>query len=171
VSRQHRIETVFDRIIRHAEQEKEARVLASRRKIRLRFRETLATLAFGAGSLGLAIVMFNVIVLGLFGFRIAPWTESRTVWVEKTPREFVVTHDPISKAYESSPALVPWGQIGMPSPDCHLLAFLSLILGAIGLSLSLQRREVSWVSAAGFTLTFLMMGTVVACEMLLRISR
>jgi hypothetical protein len=158
------------RLIPITESHLQGRRPASRRPLRLRFRETMATLALGSGSLCLAIVMLVAIMAGLFGRAIEPWTEPRFVWVEKAPPEFVLTRDPLSNEYESTRVLVPSRQIAVPSRECHLLAFLSLVLGGIGLLLSIRRRYVSWVSFAGFTLTFLMMGTVVACEMLFRIS-
>jgi hypothetical protein len=161
----------FDRTIRHSERHELARGTTRHRKISLRPRETLATLMFGAGSLCLSIVMMIVIVMGLCGSPIEPWSELQFVWVEKTPREYTRTRDPFSNEYVATPVLVKSRQIAVPSRECHALAFLSLILGGGGLCLSLSRRHVSWLSAAGFTLTFLMMGVVLSSEMLLRIAR
>src|SRR3954449_7138950 len=86
VTDSHSTEPIIEQIMRNAGERDQARRRVSRRSIRLRFRKSMATLLIGTASVGLAIVMLIVTVLGLFGLSIEPWTEPRKVLVEKSPR-------------------------------------------------------------------------------------
>src|SRR5262245_11511570 len=134
---------------------------------RLPPRETMGTLWVGTASVALAIVMFIVTMAGLSGFPVAQWSEPWKVMVEAKPRSFTSEFDPRSNTYVHESVLVASGTIWLPSPDCDRLAWPGLVLGAIGLAMSLRRGELSWLSAVGFTVTLLMMNFVVACGTLM----
>jgi hypothetical protein len=84
--------------------------------------------------------------------------------VEATPRRFIVIYDSVSGTYKSVPDLVSSGRVFVPSDDCQRLAWVGLVLGGLGLAVSLRRRKFSWSSAIGFTLMLLMINIVGACD-------
>ena len=111
----------------------------------------------GTSSLAMAIVMSVVTLGGLFGVIREPWTERHVVLVEKQPRQVISRQDPATGQYTSEVVYVDAGYIGMPTGNTVLLGWLSLILGGIGLALSVRERRVSWLCAAGFAMTLAMM--------------
>ena len=157
---------LFDRMIRYAEEREQARLAAFRR--RLLPRETIATLMLGTASVTLAMVVLVVTLLGLFGIGFQRWSEPREVMVE-TGR-FITIYDP-KNGDVTEPVLVSAGRVFVPSPECVLAACMGLVLGGIGLAVSLRRRKLSWLSASGFSLTLLMMMIVVASGALMRLRR
>ncbi len=118
-------------------------------------RETMATLMLGSSSVALAGVMLLVTSLGFTGVGFPTWSEPREWLVEGQGTQW----DPSTKM--SVPVLVSAGTVYMPSRECDLLAFVGLVLGGIGIGLSVRRRRFSWLSAIGFSVTLGMMAIVV----------
>jgi hypothetical protein len=116
--------------------------------------ESTATLMLGTGSLALAIVMTIVTIVGLFGIPVANWSQ---------PRTWVVQSGAAVGASVGLTRMVGTRKIFLPSNDCVLLGLLGLVLGGLGILLSLQRRRFSWLSAVGFTLILMMMMLVIVC--------
>jgi len=133
-------------------------------------REDLATLMLGTASVALAMVMSIVTLMGLRGISFPPWSVPRDVMVKASPPRFTDVYDPVSRRYAAVPKLVSSGKVFVPSSVCCGLAFLGLVLGGIGLAVSLRRRKLSWLSAIGFTLMLLMMAIVIACDTLMTLS-
>jgi hypothetical protein len=136
----------------------------------LRLRETLGTMLLGTASLSLAIVMLIVTFAGLLGVRIERLSERRDVMVESTPPKFISDWDPEIQRWVSVPVLTLSRSIWVPSDDCERLALLALVLGEVGLALSLRRRQLSWLSAIGFALALLAVLVVMGCELLMRLT-
>jgi hypothetical protein len=133
-------------------------------------RDTIGTLLLGTLSVALAAVMLLVIVLGLFDKPLPPWNEPRTVMVEAVPRKFVTTYDADLGKNVRVPLLVSSGEIWVPTPVCHRVGWVGLLLGAAGIALSLRRRKWSWLSAIGFALMLLLLNMVAACEALITLE-
>jgi hypothetical protein len=155
-------------MIRLYDEREEARDRALWR--RLIPRETIGTLLLGTLSVALAVVMLLVIVLGLFAKSLPPWNEPRSVMVEAVPRQFITTYDSDLHRNVRVPLLVSSRRIWVPSTDCHRLVWLGLVFGAVGIAMSLRRREWSWLSAIGFALMLLSLNIVVACEALMTLK-
>ena len=96
------------------------------RRGRLKPRETVATLMLGTSSIAFAMVTTVATLPGVFGLEVPRWSERRAFMVEASPRKF--DRDPHTN--QQMPVLVPAGTVHVPSHECDLLAFLSLILGA-----------------------------------------
>jgi hypothetical protein len=158
------------RIILKAQALNEDRRRADLRKLR---RESMAAMMLGTASLSLASVMMIVTFMGLFGMSFGSLSEPREVMVRRTATGFIDRWLSVSDSErrEIVPAgeFVSGGRILVPSNDCSRLAFLGLVLGGMGLALSVQRRKFSWSSALGLTLVLVMMVTVVTLGTLLRL--
>ena len=137
------------RMIRFAEERDQARWR------RLFAHETIATLMLGTASVGLGIVMLVVTSLGLAGHAFRPWSEPRERMVETTPPQYRRSLDLRTMNWVSEPVLVSAGRVFVPSRECHLMAWVGVVLGGIGLGVSLRRRRFSRLSAIGFTVTLL----------------
>jgi hypothetical protein len=134
---------IFARIIESVRKRDAAREAGRRREL---MRETTATLMLGSASVALASVMLVVTSLGFSGIGFQPWSE---------PRELIVQAATIRRGQKLVTVYVP-------SRECDLLAFVGLVLGGIGIALSVRRRRFSWLSAIGFSVTLGMMAIVVA---------
>ncbi len=143
-----------------AEDRDAARVAA--RRGRHEPRETVATLMLGTSSIAFAMVTIVATLPGVFGLEFPRWSERRAFMVEASPGKF--DRDPFTG--QKVPVLVPAGSVHVPSHECDLLAFLSLILGAIGIALSVRRGRFSYLSVIGFSVTLLMMAIVVSYSVL-----
>jgi hypothetical protein len=136
---------LVNRLIRAYQAREQARRREFRRK--LRPRETIGTMLLGNASLSLATVMLIVTFAGLCGVSFERFSERREVMDEAT--------------------LTPAGRIWVPSHECHRLAWFAMVLGGIGLAISLRRRKLSWLSAIGFALALLTCQVVAECERLM----
>ncbi len=142
-------------MIESVEKRDAARDSARRRGL---LHETTATLMLGSASVALASVMLIVTSLGFSGIGFQPWSEPRELIVEAMPRQ--TRWNPTTK--ETARVFVSAGTVYVPSRECDLLAFVGLVLGGIGIALSVRRRKFSWLSAIGFSVTVGMMAIVVA---------
>ena len=162
----------LERIWGRSEEREAARIARARGTARAnRFRENVGTMMLGTSSLAMAVVMSVVTLGGLLGVIREPWTERRVVLVEKQPREVISRQDPATGQYSSEVVYVDAGYIGMPTGNTVLLGWLSLILGGIGLALSVRERRFSRLCAAGFAMTLAMMALGMAPALLFEISR
>jgi hypothetical protein len=163
---------LLERIWDRTEAREAARIARARITYRAnRFRENVGTMMLGTSSLAMAIVISVVTLGGLFGVIREPWTERQVVLAEKKPREVISRRDPATGQYSYGVAYVDVGYIGMPTGNTVSLGWLSLILGGIGLALSMRERRVSWLCAAGFVMTLVMMALGMAPVLLFEISR
>jgi len=154
-----------EQIILHAQEFNQDRRRASRRKLR---RETM-TMMMGTASLALAIVVVIVTLMGLFGMSFAPWSEPREFLVNTTATGFIDRWISVSDSEVRESALVSSGRIWAPSCECDWVAWLGLVLGGLGLAVSLRRQELSWSSAIGFIVILLMLVTVATLGTLMRL--
>jgi hypothetical protein len=95
----------------------------------------------GSASAGMALIMLTVTFMGLYGVSFREWSEPKFVFA---------------------------GKIFLPSRQSMAISFCGLIIGAIGLGLSLRRRTFSWLSALGLGLMLLTMAVVVCCGSFVR---
>jgi hypothetical protein len=158
---------IFERVIRAHEAEDRSRraLLLSR----LRPRETMASLMLGSLSVALAIIPVAVTIIGFRGGSIPPFSEARDVLAETG--SFESGYDPETKKLISIPVLVRAGRIFVPSAQCELQAFVGLVLGAIGLALSVCRQKFSWLSVLGIAFALFLLTTELAFVMFMRLVK